>query len=67
MSDPVKPPVVLVLDDEKNIRKSLEIVLEQEGLQVVTAHDATAALRTLHEQIVDLLIVDIQLGEIDGP
>ncbi len=66
MSDPVKPPVVLVLDDEKNIRKSLEIVLEQEGLQVVTAHDAAAALRTLHEQIVDLLIVDIQLGEIDG-
>src|SRR6185312_12715515 len=66
MSAPVKPPVVLVLDDEKHIRKSLEIVLEQEGLQVVTAHDAHQALRTLHEQIVDLLIVDIQLGEIDG-
>ena len=66
MPDIVNPPVVLVLDDEKNIRKSLEMVLEQEGMRVVTAHDAAAALRTLHEQIVDLLIVDIQLGEIDG-
>jgi two-component system, NtrC family, nitrogen regulation response regulator NtrX len=66
MPGPVKSPVVLVLDDEKNIRKSLEMVLEQEGMQVITAHDAAAALRTLHEQIVDLLIVDIQLGEIDG-
>src|SRR5882724_3360809 len=66
MSGPVNPPVVLVLDDEKNIRKSIEMVLEPEGLQVLTAHDAAAALRTLHERIVDLLIVDIQLGEIDG-
>jgi DNA-binding NtrC family response regulator len=66
VTGPVNSPVVLVLDDEKNIRKSLEIVLEQEGLQVVSCHDAASALRTLHERIVDLLIVDIQLGEIDG-
>jgi two-component system nitrogen regulation response regulator NtrX len=66
MEDSVQSPTVLVVDDEKNIRKSLEIILEQEGLVVVTAQDASAALRTLHERIVDLLIVDIQLGEIDG-
>jgi two-component system, NtrC family, nitrogen regulation response regulator NtrX len=59
-------PTILVLDDEKNIRKSIEIALEPEGYEVIAAHDAAAALRTLNERIVDLLILDIRLGEIDG-
>ena len=59
-------PTIVVLDDEKNIRRSIEIALEQEGMQVIGAHDAASALRTLHERIVDALIIDIQLGEIDG-
>jgi len=59
-------PVVLVLDDEKNIRNAIELALEQEGMHVVAAHDVAAALRTLHERIVDVMIVDIRLGEISG-
>jgi two-component system nitrogen regulation response regulator NtrX len=59
-------PTVVVLDDEKNIRASIEIVLEQEGMHVITAHDAASALRTLHDRIVDLLILDIRMGEVDG-
>jgi two-component system nitrogen regulation response regulator NtrX len=57
---------VLVLDDEKNIRRAIEIALEQEGIRVVTAHDPAAALRFLQERIIDLLILDIKLGELDG-
>jgi len=59
-------PTVLVLDDEKNIRRSIEIALESEGYHVLAAHDAAAALRTLHERIVDLVLLDIRLGDIDG-
>ncbi|MDB6104425.1 MAG: two component, sigma54 specific, transcriptional regulator, Fis family [Gammaproteobacteria bacterium] len=66
MTDLVNRPVVLVLDDEKNIRQSIAIALEQEGLQVIGAQDASSALRALHERIVDLLIIDIQLGDVDG-
>ena len=40
-------PVVLVLDDEKNIRNSIQIALEQEGMHVIAAHDVAAALRLL--------------------
>jgi two-component system nitrogen regulation response regulator NtrX len=54
------------LDDEKNIRRAIEIALEQEGIRVLTAHDPAAALRYLQERIIDLLILDIKLGEIDG-
>jgi two-component system nitrogen regulation response regulator NtrX len=66
VTEPVNRPVVLVLDDEKNIRQSIAIALEAEGLQVIGAQDAGSALRTLHERIVDVLIIDIQLGDIDG-
>ena len=66
MTTPSAPPVILVLDDEKNIRKAIEIALEQEGMHVIAAHDVAAALRVLHERIVDLLILDIRLGEVDG-
>jgi two-component system nitrogen regulation response regulator NtrX len=59
-------PVVLVLDDEKNIRTAIEIALDQEGMHVLAAHDVAAALRTLHERIVDAMIVDIRLGDVSG-
>ncbi len=59
-------PVVLVVDDEKNIRHAIEIALNQEGMHVIAAHDVAAALRALHERIVDVMIVDIRLGEISG-
>ena len=59
-------PTILVLDDEKNIRRSIEIALEGEGYHVLAAHDAASALRTLHERIVDLVLLDIRLGDIDG-
>jgi two-component system, NtrC family, nitrogen regulation response regulator NtrX len=66
MTETTPRPTVLVLDDEKNIRKSIELALEQEGFQVLTAPDVSSALRMLHERIVEVLIIDIQLGEIDG-
>ena len=59
-------PTVLVLDDEKNIRKSIELTLEQEGFQVITAPDVSSALRAIHERIIEVMVIDIQLGEIDG-
>ena len=66
MSELTSPPTVLVLDDEKNIRRSIELALEQEGMRVLTAHDPASALRFLQERIIDVLILDIKLGEIDG-
>ena len=55
-----------MLDDEKNIRGAIEIALSQEGIHVIGAHDVAAALRALHERIVDAMIVDIRLGEVGG-
>ncbi len=66
MSEANTRPTVLVVDDEKNIRKAIELALEQEGFQVIAAADVASAVRALHERIVEVMIIDIQLGEIDG-
>ena len=66
MTESLTKPVVLVLDDEKNIRIAIEIALSQEGMHVIAAHDVAAAFRVLNERIVDAMIVDIRLGEVGG-
>lgn len=57
---------ILILDDEKNIRDTIKMVLEQEGARAIVAHDIPSALRALQESLVDVFILDICLGEIDG-
>jgi two-component system nitrogen regulation response regulator NtrX len=66
VSESASPPTILVLDDEKNIRRAIEMALEPEGFKVLTAHDPATALRFLQERIIDLLLLDIKLGEMDG-
>jgi DNA-binding NtrC family response regulator len=59
-------PTVLVVDDEKNVRESIRLALEQEQLHVVVAHDLSSATRTLQQTVVDALVLDIRLGDSDG-
>jgi two-component system, NtrC family, nitrogen regulation response regulator NtrX len=61
-------PVVLVVDDEPNIRKTLSLVLDGAGYQVLLANSAEDALTTLANpsQPVDLVILDIKLPGISG-
>lgn len=66
MTESVSQPTVLVVDDEKNIRLSIQIALRPERVQVVLAHDAAAAMRVLHERVVDVLILDIKIGDVNG-
>jgi DNA-binding NtrC family response regulator len=57
---------VLVVDDEANIRRMLRLILEGEGLTVVEADSAEAALRVLESEPVDLGLFDIRLPGMDG-
>jgi DNA-binding NtrC family response regulator len=62
------PPRVLVVDDEKNIRRTLELVLRGEGYEVIEAQSAEDALRILANphSPVDLAIFDVKLPGISG-
>ncbi|MCP4151167.1 MAG: response regulator [bacterium] len=64
MSDaPIK---VLVVDDEKIIRNSLEFFLEDEGFEVNTADTGEGALRILDNEDMDVGIFDMRMPDIDG-
>lgn len=52
---------VLVVDDERNIRRTLRMVLEGEGARVLEAGDAEEGLAILDVEEVDVLIVDVKL------
>ena len=60
--------IVLVVDDERNIRRTLGIVLEGEGYQVMEAESAERALELLHmpDQPIDLAIFDLKLPGMSG-
>ena len=59
---------VLVVDDEKNIRRALQLVLEGEGYRVLSAETAGQALTLLArpESPVDLAIFDVKLPDMSG-
>ncbi|MBM3833907.1 MAG: sigma-54-dependent Fis family transcriptional regulator [Verrucomicrobia bacterium] len=59
-------PPLLVVDDEKNMRLSLEAVMEEEGYQFRAADSAEAALRLLEQEQFFMVITDARLGGMSG-
>jgi DNA-binding NtrC family response regulator len=57
---------ILVVDDEKNIRRTLRMVLETEGYAVAEAESAEDALKLLEAEPVDLGLFDVRLPGMDG-
>ncbi len=59
---------ILVVDDEKNIRRTLQLVLEGEGYQVIGAETGEEALRILASPNtpVDMAILDVKLPQMSG-
>lgn len=57
---------ILVIDDERSIRLSLEIGLKKLGLEVCSAESGEEGLELLEKENPDLAIVDIKLPGIDG-
>jgi len=57
---------VLVVDDEKNIRLTLEQCLTQAGYEVDLAVSGEHALGKVEERSFDLVLLDIKLPDVDG-
>ncbi len=57
---------ILIVDDERNIRRSLRMVLEGEGYQVSEAQDGVEMYARLDQGSFDLLILDIKMPGEDG-
>ena len=57
---------VLVVDDEANMRRVLEIMLSRRGFRTLSASDGQDALEQLAETTVDLVVSDLRMPGING-
>ncbi len=57
---------ILVVDDEKLIRKSLKVALEEEGFGVYVAETGAEGLSIAKKESIDLVLLDIRLPDING-
>ncbi len=58
--------LVLVVDDEAEIRKLLRRLLEGKGMRVIEADRGLLALRMVKDHVPDLIILDAMLPELHG-
>jgi two-component system nitrogen regulation response regulator NtrX len=65
MSVKIKPRI-LVVDDEADIRSSLKMILEYEGMELVEAASGPEALKKAGEGGVDAVLLDIKMPRMDG-
>lgn len=57
---------IFILDDEKEIRKSLRVVLEDEDYIVEDFANSKTLLKTLTKEMPSLLLLDVWVGKEDG-
>lgn len=57
---------ILIVEDEKNMREILTMLLEGEGYEALQAKDGTEGLEWLNKDIFDLIITDIKMPGVSG-
>lgn len=57
---------ILVVDDDKEITKAIEIYLGKENYQIFKAYDGEQALKQIKENEIHLVILDIMMPQKDG-
>jgi diguanylate cyclase (GGDEF)-like protein len=61
-----RSPLILVADDDDDIRSLVELRLRKAGYTVVSAADGGEALRLAKEHDPDLLVLDVSMPVLDG-
>ena len=62
----MRKPVILIVDDEPDIQRSLSIALENAGFAVKTAADGVDCLDKIASRRPDLILLDVQMPRMDG-
>jgi DNA-binding response OmpR family regulator len=65
-SGPSAPVMVLLVEDDEVIRKTVAMALERYGYRVSAAGDGLAGLESFREQRHDVLLLDVMLPGLDG-
>jgi excisionase family DNA binding protein len=63
---PARGPLVLVVDDDPQVREIVRVNLEIEGYAVVEAGDADEGLKAVEADAPDLILLDVMMPQVDG-
>ncbi len=58
--------MVLIAEDDASVRLTLELVLEDEGYEVVCVEDGAEALRIAFERVPDVILLDQRMPKMEG-
>ena len=61
-----EPPLILVVDDVPDNVEILQMRLESQGYEVITAGDGEMALAIIRDKLPDLVLLDIMMPKLDG-
>ncbi|MGE5268522.1 MAG: response regulator [Thiohalocapsa sp.] len=61
-----EPPLILVVDDVPDNVEILQLRLDSQGYETITAGDGEEALAVVREKLPDLVLLDIQMPKLDG-
>ncbi len=63
----MRPATLLIIEDEERMRRLLELVLKQEGYELLLAGSGEEGIRLLNNGgRIDLIVTDLQLGQSSG-
>lgn len=57
---------ILIVDDEKNIRRSVEMILQSDEYTIFLAENGKEAVNLVHEKKMDLVFLDLLMPEMNG-
>ena len=63
---PARGPLVLLVDDDAQVREVVRINLEMEGYAVREAANAEDGLAALEDEAPDLILLDVMMPQVDG-
>jgi diguanylate cyclase len=61
-----RPACLLIVDDERDNRELLNVILNWEGFVVLSAGSGQEALATVARQLPHLILLDVMMPDVDG-
>lgn len=57
---------ILIVEDDKNLRRLMEVFLKQNGYEVFLAQDGEKAIEVFEDKHIDLVVCDIMMPKVNG-
>ena len=61
------PKCVLLVEDDRSVRRYLEVTLQRSGYKVITAVDGLEAMKVALSSTIDVVITDAVMPNLSGP